>query len=363
MSKEYDKGYNDAIEEIRRRLNGGANPNPGGEGPTNPDPTEDDLEEIPIQDPNANGTSGGQSKDNKHTDRGNSKNATVQWGKDSEKENEKKGTSGVAGGFIDEKRGNDIAQSEGYKPSNENVAEKWKRIVDKAMDKFPGNKGGDYIREKLGNIYKTTTNWKEALRKILGRCINDDSSRQGWASKNVLASQNRPARTDKDEDDALEYMTIMVDTSSSMNQELLVKVMCEAYSIALSKKPMNIMVIQCDTRITEVKIFDRMQDFERYCKTIKLKGGGGTDFEDVWAFMDGKQSKFKSEYIKFRQATGGKTELMMVLTDGYVNLVPLKRVNRTMDYLIWGIFGNAGFTLPKQNQERNTGVILLPINE
>jgi hypothetical protein len=59
---------------------------------------------------------------------------------------------------------------------------------------------------KLEGLYKTSKDWKKDLKKIVGHSISPDEKRQAYAHKNVLVTQDRIARTDKDKYDNLDYM-------------------------------------------------------------------------------------------------------------------------------------------------------------
>ena len=67
--------------------------------------------------------------------------------------------------------------------------------------------------------YKPTG--KKALKYVVGRSINDSEKRQAYANKNILVSQDRIARTDKDKFDNMDYLLAVIDTSGSVNNHKL----------------------------------------------------------------------------------------------------------------------------------------------
>ena len=94
----------------------------------------------------------------------------------------------------------------------------------------------------INSIYKVKSDWKKELRKIVGHSISPDDKRSAYANKNVLVSQDRLARTDKDKYDNLDYMMAWIDSSGSMTDDNLKRVLTELYSMALAKKPIKLVI-------------------------------------------------------------------------------------------------------------------------
>ena len=70
--------------------------------------------------------------------------------------------------------------------------------------RYPPYKEGK-LKSKLEGLYKVSSDWKKELRKVVGHSISPEDKRQAYANKNVLVSQDRIARTDKDKYDNLDY--------------------------------------------------------------------------------------------------------------------------------------------------------------
>ena len=132
-----------------------------------------------------------------------------------------------------------------------------------------GNAPGS-IRAKLTSIYKSNTDWKKELRRIVGKSISRDNYRRAFANKNALASQDRLARTDKTNYDALGSIVVAVDTSGSMSMEEFKIIIGELYALALQIKPMNLVVIQFDADVQSVDVYHGLADLKRLKKLIRM---------------------------------------------------------------------------------------------
>lgn len=263
------------------------------------------------------------------------------------------GQSGIAGEVISKEDGDKIAQAEGYPKeggSDENIAKDWKARAEKAAAKMAG-KGEGYtkLKAKLDNLYKVTKNWRKELAKIVGNCINPADKRYDYTNKNVLVSQHRIARTDKDKYDAMDYMMAWIDTSGSMSQEYLTQCLNEVWGVANAKHPMKLVVVQFDTRIADIREFKSADELKKAMPNMEIRGGGGTDVGDCFKMMMGK-SKDKEANKKYGKKP---TELVLIFTDGY--LEQYRRIPMKMKNLIWVVVGNPAFEL--EYKEKNTRVV------
>lgn len=256
------------------------------------------------------------------------------------------GVPGTPGGMLDRTTGDDIAKSEGYPDdggSDASIEKEWKEQAIKTASKLKGDKEG-YLKNKIEGLYKTSTDWRKELRKIIGYSISPDEKRQAYANKNVLVSQNRIARTDKDKYDNVDYITAFIDSSGSMSDDQLKMCLSEIYAMALQKKPLNIVIIQCDTKIQEVKIYSNPNQLKKDLKQATVKGRGGTNLKPCWDLLK-NDPRFKRR----------QSELVMVFTDGYLD--QYKRDPRTMRNLCWVIIDNPSFEV--QYKDTNTKVVYI----
>lgn len=343
--KEFDKGYKEAIEAIKQSLNKNSNGTSGSSDglpiPKNPNDAESNE---------AGG--GGKSQNNNGSDSRSQGKVTAEDCMTPRASKGLKDTPSNAGGMLDRQTADAIAEAEGVEKDNRSesaVEQDWKNSALKSlpkMKKWDGSGGKGNLSTKLENIWKSTTDWKSALRRIVGHAITPEDKRQAYANKNILVSQDRLARSGKDKYDSLSYMVIILDTSGSMWNEKIRLMMREAYAVALQKKPIKIVTIQNDHDIQDVKIHTNLRDFENYVKTITMKGGGGNDLQPVWNFLRGKHSSFKEEYNKIKSC--GAADLIMNFTDGF--LTQLKRDPITMKNLFWVIVDNDSFDLKYKDQ-------------
>ena len=351
-TKDYKNGYQAAIEALKKHLNG--------QGDADGDSSQNTSGMISPEEatgkPSKNSSSSSSSSSSSRTSSGDPNQGVVRP-EDCVGPSQLNKVPGRAGGMIDKKTGNDICEKEGYKKDNSSDAaneKDWQEAALKEIPKLPTGEGGPgNLKMKLEDLYKVSMDWKKALRSIVGHAISPEDKRQAYANKNILISQDRIARTDKDKYDALSYMVIILDTSGSMWNEKIRQMMREAYAVALQKKPMRIVTIQNDSTIQDIQIHNNLKDFEKYVKTIQMKGGGGNDLEPVWKWLAGKSQAFQKEYSKIKKA--GAADLVMNFTDGF--LKQLKRDPKTMKNLCWAIVDNPGFQL--EHKDINTKMIII----
>lgn len=334
---DYDQGYEAAIKALKDKMN-----NSGQDGASGTNSNNVDSQGNPQAAPELNPDDKKQSQST--GGRGSGKQGVVQPEDcDGSAFNDQPNTPGT---YMDRKKGKDIAESEGYEDNqggDDNTSKEWKDVVNKNIGKLPGDKGGKFAA-KLAAIWNTTTNWIKALKDIVGRSLNTDDRRQAFANKNVLVSQNRIARTDKDKYDLTDYMVAFIDSSGSMEDRQLQIVLGEIYNIAVKKKPVKFAVVQCDTRIQEIKIYSKPSEIKNDFKTATVKGRGGTELSPCWKLLK-EDRRFSKQ----------RAELCVVFTDGY--LTQYKRDPKTMNNLLWVILDNPSFKL--QYPEIKTKVLYL----
>ena len=331
MSKDYDEGYAEAIEAIKQALSGGGSPGSGGGGGGLPD----GANPVPVGN-NQNGGGGGGGRDS---------NDPQDAGKNvGDARNDQNGSGntqdqpGMPGSMIDEKAADKIAESEGYGKNNETVDQATKGTEQKVKKSW-GNAPGA-LKQKLADLYNTNTDWKKLLKNIIGHALSPEDKRSAYANKNVLVSQDRIARTDKDRFDHLDFIMCCIDSSGSMDDDQLRLVLSEVYSLALKKKPITLVVVKCDTEIQDVKIYNSLRELKNYARTATVKGRGGTDLRPCWELLH-KDPRFKKR----------RCELFMMFTDGYIPEQP-PRDRKTMQNLCWCIIDNPTFEV--ENKDRYT---------
>jgi hypothetical protein len=364
--KEYNEGYQAAIEAIKRALQGGGGDGSGGgQGPDG-----NDLDPNMTPPPVGTGMGNGKGK------KGKDKNGQPDT-KDGSRTSASDETQGVVrpedcipptgsaldkcpetpGGMIDKKSGDNIAQSEGYDPesgTDSDVETKWKDGALKAAKAMkdgekgkPGHDAGA-LKSTIEGMYKTATDWKKELKKIVGNCINKQETRQAFAAKNRLATLGEIRRTSKDKYDCLDYMVVCIDSSGSMTDDQLKMCLAETYKVAHDKKPLKLIVIQCDTRIQWMKEYKDLEQLKKDTVHATVHGRGGTDFKPLWDLLN-NDPKFNRIH----------PEVVLLFTDGYCP--QYKRSNKNMHNLIWCILDNPSWEL--QYPERYTRRIHLKTSD
>lgn len=341
--KEYDKGYNDAIEAIKKMIEqGGSNDSGGSSGDSNGL----DLPEDPSQQSQSNNDSNNQQSQSKDHSQQSSNQSRGDGSKGVVRPEDCIGPDSLnkipntPGTFMDKSEGDKLAESEGYEKEGGSEAANEREWADAAIKAANKMKGDEYsnLKAKIEGLYKTSTDWKKALKNIIGHSLSPEDKRQAYANKNVLVSQDRISRTDKDKYDNVDYIMAWIDSSGSMSDEMLRTCLSEVYQIALKKKPLNIVIVQCDTRIQDIQEYRSVKELEKSLKVATVKGRGGTELKPCWDLL--KNDK------RFKRI---RPELVMVFTDGYLN--QYKRDPRTMRNLCWVILDNPGFNVQYKDSQ------------
>ena len=248
------------------------------------------------------------------------------------------GTIDTAGSMLDAKEGQKIAKEEGYDDvgANESALEKeWENKAREVAKKLKGTgAGNDILADKLlATSVKGTNEWKKILKDIVGRSVSPEDKRRGYAHNNILVSQDRVALSDKEKYDNVDYIMAWVDTSGSMSQEDLNKALSMMLMVAQAKKPTKLVVCQFDTRIADIKEFDKVDRIEEDMRKMKIKGGGGTDVKCCFDLLADKKSKYARQV----------PELVVIFTDGYLD--QYRRDKRRMQNLVWVVQDHPSFEL------------------
>ena len=358
-TKEWNEGYQAAIEAIKKALEGNQNGQGSGQG-NQTDNLPSDMMQPPVPGTGQGGQQGNQGQQNKQSGGGagggnsrtnsNDESQGVVRPEDCVSNNKGVGsTPGTAGGFFDKSEGDKLAQAEGYDKeggTDSTIENDWKEAAQRAANEIKGEPGSAWgkLKSTIEGLYKVSTDWKRDLKYVVGKSVNDAEKRQAYANKNILAAQGRITRTDKDKFDNMDYMIALIDSSGSMSDDQLKMVLSETYALAQAKKPVKLIVIQCDTKIQEIKEYKSLKDLKKDTVHATVKGRGGTDFNAFWQLLK-TDRRFRSK----------RPDLIMLFTDGYVNQI--RRDRTTMNWLCWCIIDNPGFNI--QNSDQMTKVIYL----
>lgn len=359
-TKEWNEGYQAAIEAIKQAMNGGSQDGSGsgsdGEGlPSDmtPPPGQGGGQAGKQQGKQNNQSSGSGSGSGSRTSANDPNQGVVRPEDCCSNSSEISDVPSTPGGFFSKEEGDKLAQSEGYDKEGggqDSVERSWKDASIKAAQNIkdsgkPGDVWGK-LKSTIEGLYKPTKDWKKAFDYVIGKSFNDAETRSALVNKNILISQDRMARTEKDKYDNPDYMICVIDSSGSMSDDDLKFMLSEIYALALAKKPLKLYVIQCDTKVQEIKEYNNLQELKKDSLKATVKGRGGTD-------MGGFFKMFATDKRFTKQAP----DLIILFTDSDSRGRQYRRDRRKMNWLCWCVMDDPGFTL--QFPDKMTKIIHL----
>lgn len=104
------------------------------------------------------------------------------------------------------------------------------------------------------------------------------------------------------EEKVLKEFIIAIDTSGSVDEELVRKFLQITYDVIMNSvelsKTVHLRIIQCDCEIHEDYKITSKQEFEKYMKNFQVKGMGNTDFRPVFHRIEERQKKGELKNLK-----------------------------------------------------------------
>jgi predicted metal-dependent peptidase len=181
--------------------------------------------------------------------------------------------------------------------------EKIARDIDQALRQgalLAGKLGANVPRE-ITDILESKIDWREALREFI----------TSYCAEKDLSTWRRPNRRWVDRDvylpstigESVGQLVIGIDTSGSINNEIIGQFLGEVRAICQSVTPESIELLYWDTRVCQHESYDR-DSFDALLTSTKPRGGGGTYPQCV------------SNYIRDKKL---KPEAIIMLTDGFVD--------------------------------------------
>ncbi len=200
--------------------------------------------------------------------------------------------------------------------------EDWKSVSERIqmdMETFSQKQGRDpgAMLQNLREVNREKYDYTEFLKKFAVRGevmkINDDEFDYIFYTYGLRLYENMPLiePLEYKEVKRIREFVIAIDTSGSTSGELVQRFVQKTYNILQSTESffskINLHIIQCDAAIQEdVKITDQ-DEFDKYLKTMTIRGLGGTDFRPVFTYVE--QLRERKE---FRNLKG-----LIYFTDGY----------------------------------------------
>lgn len=144
----------------------------------------------------------------------------------------------------------------------------------KARGKLPAG-----LERLLAKVLQPEMDWTEMLRTALTRRIGNSGSSWNELDHHLIhRGIGAPGRIGY----GAGYIVVGLDTSGSMTQAQMDKIMSETAGILDDVKPKRLVLVQCDASVHEAVECDDSGDLLQR----KLKGGGGTDFRPVFDWID-----------------------------------------------------------------------------
>ncbi len=186
---------------------------------------------------------------------------------------------------------------------------------------------------KLAKYDYSTFLKKFAMRT--GVVNNDDDSDNIFYEQWLNSHKKMPLKEPLEykEEKAITEFVIALDTSSSVEAELVEAFVIKTYNIlkqtTIFDSKINIHIIQCDNKIQGIAKITSQEEFEEYVRSMDLIGHGGADFRPVFSYVN--EMIANKEFSDFKG--------LFYFSDGY-GTFPLEKP----DY-------NVAFVFPYQQYE------------
>lgn len=178
--------------------------------------------------------------------------------------------------------------------------------------------------EFLDGILEASAKYANLWKKILKGFVSSNatfaklpSTEIRWGQRKGLAlGQMKPYELKKDKQPQI--INICIDTSGSINIELLEEFASAIASLAKSKLYSGINIIPWDTIVyetipVETKHGNLFEELKKSINMAKSAGGGGTDIEDLCSCIVG-------------DAREKKKDIYIIISDGECSTAPLKKI-------------------------------------
>lgn len=231
--------------------------------------------------------------------------------------------------------GND--ENGGQPPAMEALEHKWRDISEKTqtgMETFGRDQSQDEasLLEQIRVQNQKRQDYRAFLRKFAvlreEMQIDTDSFDYGFYSYGLRLYGNMPLIEPQEfkEVQKIQDFVIAIDTSMSCSGDLVKAFLSETYGVLLETesffKKVNIHVIQCDEKVqSDVKITCR-EELEDYMANMEIRGGGGTDFRPVFAYVEQLREAGAFDRLKG----------LLYFTDGY-GIFPARKPDYDVAFL------------------------------
>jgi len=217
-------------------------------------------------------------------------------------------------------------KSELEEASKGKLEEIWKEIVTQAAKTNIGSKNENFNRW-IKTLSESKVNWKVELKKFVANIFNKLGTvipNRRFVGRNEFIWGPKKLRSDYD------TVVVAIDTSGSINDNLLSEFAVEIEALSKSHNIKEIIVIWCDSDIPEngIQKFGKHDKFALH--KLAPKGGGGTSFKPPFYWINNNLIK------------NGKTPAFIIyFTDAEGEAPKKNEVLKYADNVIWVITGTA----------------------
>ena len=264
-----------------------------------------------------------------------------------------------AGGMISQDAGADIAKAAGYtgsdvaKESQESVSRKWKDTAIKAASKIWGGKGmfGD-IKSKIEDIYLTNHNWKAELRKIIGKAVDDMEKTGVKYGHEKYLQYDEIRRKSMPGQGKIENIIFMIDTSGSISDQQLQRILSECYTILYKNKIDNVTYCFYENGITQIEYTEPLKTDNIVSKSdcTKLKKGGKLSRTVKGRGCNDEHKAFDDLRALMKLNRDMEVPLVIWFHDGHGNGSDIIKP-KEIENMYWVIYDNKSFEIKDKKQK------------
>jgi len=187
-------------------------------------------------------------------------------------------------------------------------------------------KGSGLLRKAIQRFAKPQVNWKNELRRIIGKMI---SNNEEYFGKRKHLHKDEYFYGDRERTGALKDAVVAVDTSGSMTHDAIITILTEVQSVIKSKKIHNTEIVYFDDGISG---YDKVKNPPKF-DFSKTTHSGGTSFTEPMEHFA-------------KRAKQHKLEIGIFCTDGYADLNAFPQNPNYKKKFIWLIIDNPEFKAP-----------------
>ena len=222
----------------------------------------------------------------------------------------------------------------------EGIGESTLNRINKAVSttKLAGRDISGDIEAKIKLVNVSVVKWQKLLKDYLAKLGETYYTYSSVNRKYIHSGKLMPGpRTSEENNKKLSNIVLAIDTSGSMFSDENLSYLLSVATGIVKKYKADGEIIYWDTGVTATGTF---KDQKSLVKT-KVLGGGGTDINCVFEYLDNKYPK--------RYDT---PSLVLVMTDGYFGTLDAKYVSKYKN-VIWAITKEdyASFTAPKNGKK------------